>query len=91
MPASLPFFSFTGMLLEGQVKRMEEGEDNWEVVLLGSSFLECLRGTRFRKNSTSCAASREAWNSAFGGLNSHVLALAGAATCRPLLALPVAP
>lgn len=72
-----------------QVKRMEEGGQSWEVVLLGSSFLECLRGTRFRKNSTVCAASRDAWNAAFGGLNSHVLALAGAATCRSMLTPPL--
>lgn len=65
---------------------MEAGEDIWDVGLLGCSFLECLRGTHFGKNSSTCAASREVWNSALGGLNSHVLALAGAG---PLLTLPL--
>eukprot|EP00884_Botryococcus_braunii_P010754 jgi/Botrbrau1/19680/Bobra.0003s0042.1 len=60
-----------------EVAEMERMGGGWDVLLLGSSFLECLRGTRFGKDNKICVNSQQAWKEVFGGFSTHVLAMAG--------------
>ncbi len=70
----------------------EEGEEGWDVLMVGSSLMESWRGTRIGREEPARAETHEVWERYFASphvdgrnLRSHVLAISGTSPVLPLM------